>query len=252
MTQPLIILDKPLLEAGLFALIADYAAETQDANLDAPEFPEIELRIFATTLSNYLGHFHRTSLRRSPYPLLPTNLKFELLRKRNPIEFDDNADTKSSKDWYDLTLHETEEATGTVQILVDGGLTRDKGMVLEEFMKVVERKVRMWKEAEMKMKSELRLKTWREKQERGEISKGGRPKRKRNKGKVVEDEKRDAGKESKMMTGAGAYGEDERMVDVDDDGDVIQGDEDRNVVQRGRPDEHKRRVRFEETIDDTG
>ncbi|KAF1921546.1 hypothetical protein BDU57DRAFT_418744, partial [Ampelomyces quisqualis] len=142
-----ILLDKKSLEDGLFVLLSNYAMDLQTA-LDAPAVSNADLRTAATNLSNYLGHFHRRKSRRFTCPLKPSNLSFNLFRTRNPIEFDENALTNSPKDWYQLVLSETEEKSGDVQILVDGGLTKDKAKVLDELRQEVWRKLMRWEEAE--------------------------------------------------------------------------------------------------------
>ncbi|KAH7384137.1 hypothetical protein DE146DRAFT_667957 [Phaeosphaeria sp. MPI-PUGE-AT-0046c] len=208
-----IILDKKLLGDGLHSLLTSFAKDLS-SELSVPMFPEAEIQASAASLSTYLGHFVRLSLRRSTKPLLPSNLDYRILRSRNAAEETQDGDgnyVKGEKKWYRLVLFETTKNASDmdVQILAEGEMTLIKGEVLEGFNEGVEKKVDQWKVREKERDKVLRREATARRSERRKMKKevgakekgGGKKGRGKVKmGKDTGDEKLELDMADEMMS----------------------------------------------------
>jgi hypothetical protein len=142
-TTPPIMLDNKLLSDGLYVLLKSVSTKLSK-NFDLPAPSPHELLAWTETLSFYLTQHHSCKIRRSRKPLHPANLAFHVLRTYNPAEttaIDKGKKIKGEKEWYYFILAETEEGTGEVQTLAEGGLREDKEDLMEGFMEAVTAKV---------------------------------------------------------------------------------------------------------------
>ncbi|KAH7067429.1 hypothetical protein BKA63DRAFT_607292 [Paraphoma chrysanthemicola] len=147
----------------LLNLLQATAATLSNTITEPTHFPH-DLMPTATSLSTYLTHI---ATRRSSSPISADNLSFHVLRTRNEadtiLDFDTRPPkvlSKGKKEWYYLVLSETSE-TGDVQILIEGGLSKDKSDVLVGFMEVLEKSITAWekraKEAEQNQEAKGKM-----------------------------------------------------------------------------------------------
>lgn len=136
------------LENGLYDLLSSISATLSGDSTTATVSPH-DLLTTAATLATYLTHI---AARRSDFLLSAATLSFHVLRARNEAEtvFDHRFRphkvlSKGEKEWYYLALSESGEG-GTMQILVEGGLRKEKSEVLEGFKEVIEARVRKWEQ----------------------------------------------------------------------------------------------------------
>jgi hypothetical protein len=160
--------DQNALEAHLDTMIQAIATKL------AEEYSERSLstgvtRVSAHYLLLHLAYGITKRKRHAITPIVPENLKFELLKTRNPDEsaFDEHGvKTKGEKRWYYLILTETAGGVGSggdVEILVEGGITLEKGKALEEFRSKVELQAEEWeKEWKEKKRARRRLRVERD------------------------------------------------------------------------------------------
>jgi hypothetical protein len=137
------------LEAHLDAMIQAIATTLVEEYSERPLSTGVTY-VSAHYLLLYVAYSITKRTRHATTPVFPENLKFELLKTRKPDEstFDEHGvKTKGAKRWYYLILTETVGGVGSggdVEILVEGGITVEKGKVLEEFRSKVELQVEKW------------------------------------------------------------------------------------------------------------
>ncbi|KAH7083811.1 hypothetical protein FB567DRAFT_529966 [Paraphoma chrysanthemicola] len=132
----------------LLGLLQTTAARVSNTVAGPTHLPR-DLMPTATALSTYLTHI---ATRRSSSPVSADNLSFHILRTRNKAEtildFDARPPkvlSKGKKEWYYLVLSETSD-TGDVQILLEGGLRKNKSDVLVGFIEVLDTTIKTWEQ----------------------------------------------------------------------------------------------------------
>jgi hypothetical protein len=152
-TQPLMDTVAEL-KNGLYDLLFSISA-TLSGDSSTPTLSPHDLLTTAAALATYLMHI---ATRRSDFLISAATLSFHVLRTRNEEEtvIDHKARprkvlSKGEKEWYYLALSESGEG-GKMQILVEGGLRKEKTDVLEGFKELVETGVREWEERKAKRK----------------------------------------------------------------------------------------------------
>jgi hypothetical protein len=138
------------LEDALMSLLASLTRTLSHVH-EVPALSTFSLNTFTKSLAKYLTFFILRNKRRSPSPLYPANLAFDLLRTRNSSETTIGANgkqIKGKKNWYYLVLAEVNSVDDTVQILVEGIIRREKGEVLDGFIEEVDDQVLFWEELE--------------------------------------------------------------------------------------------------------
>lgn len=135
-----------ILSPGIYALLETISTKISE-NFEIYGASDSELSDWTRTLCIYLTKHNARRMRRSRNLLNAANLSFHVLRTCNPSETtidDKGKKVKGEKNWYYFILAETEEGTGNVQTLAEGGLVKYKEDLLETFMKAVEEKVEAW------------------------------------------------------------------------------------------------------------
>ncbi|KAF2026857.1 hypothetical protein EK21DRAFT_115355 [Setomelanomma holmii] len=131
--------DKEFINA-LYDLLSSISTSLT-TNFSTPTPSVHSLLTSATELATYLTHIPR---RRSKLLLSASLLSFHVLRTRNQAEalLDQKRHivSKGEKEWYYLALAETGE-NGDVQILVEGGLRKWKGEMLDGFREIVKERI---------------------------------------------------------------------------------------------------------------
>jgi hypothetical protein len=126
--------DHKALEAHLDAMTQAIATTLVEEYSERPLSTGVTY-VSAHYLLLYVAYSITKRTRHATTPVFPENLKFELLKTGKPDEstFDEHGvKTKGAKRWYYLILTETVGGVGSggdVEILVEGGITVEKGKV---------------------------------------------------------------------------------------------------------------------------